>query len=40
VLASAIRADSEAANGKPKGPAAPPRDGYSVLDDLMDCFDF
>jgi phospholipase C len=32
--------NNEAANGKPTGPPAPPRDGYSVLGDLMDCFDF
>jgi phospholipase C len=32
--------NNEAANGRPHGPPAPPRDGYSVLGDLMDCFDF
>jgi len=32
--------NNEAANGNPTGPQAPPRDGYEVLGDLMDCFDF
>jgi phospholipase C len=32
--------NNEAANGRPRGPAAPPRDGLSQLGDFYEAFDF
>jgi phospholipase C len=33
-------ANNEAANGRPRGPAAPPRDGLRKLGDFYEAFDF
>jgi hypothetical protein len=32
--------NNDAANGKPTGPAAPPRDGLSLIGDFYEAFNF